>query len=350
MSSTTIFSNKEKTKWKILSFSLIGILIASITATAMLFHIAPEAVTGPLTGQQLVDAPPLVNEAYGAGALTNVFALPADNIFSTKTYYTIAFTTATSGAIREIEMTFPAGFNVVSAKLLEVQGVGVGSLSVLGQVVKYTVSSAVSIPAQRAIKISLADITNSATTSNQVAVSTKAFSGPNIEIIDGPTNSAVFTLIQVSNPMLASNTVTGPKITANSVDNTKIQDGQVGWLDLAANSVDASKIRDGSIGKAEVSTAFIKKVTIPDQNSDPLYTWSPGALASGGGRSNEFGIGDPNVKDDSVISITLLRDQSFADCLGAPSIGADLHATGRIRITCNHAPSDNSILTYVLIN
>jgi hypothetical protein len=366
---SSIFSYKEKkTKWKILSFSLIGMLIAS--STAVFFQIPQQVLNSSVTGQQGVNAPPLLNVAYGAGVLTNVFALPADNIFSTRTYYTIAFTTATTGAIRDIEMTFPAGFNVATAKLLEVQGIGAGSLSVSGQTVKYTVSSPVSIPAQRAIKISLADITNSATTSNQIAVTTKAISGPNIEIIDGPTNSAVFTLAQVSNAMLASNAVTGPKITANSVDNTKIQDGQVtvadlaansvdntkiqdgqvGWLDLAANSVDASKIRDGSIGKAEVSTAFIKKVTIPDQNSDPLYTWSPGALASGGGRSNEFGIGDPNVKDDSVISITLLRDQSFADCLGAPSIGADLHATGRIRITCNHAPSDNSILTYVLIN
>ena len=34
---------------------------------------------GPLTGQQDVNAPPLFNSAYGAGVLTNVFALPADS-------------------------------------------------------------------------------------------------------------------------------------------------------------------------------------------------------------------------------------------------------------------------------
>ena len=147
-----------------------------------------------------------------------MFALPVDNLFIIKTYYIIAFTTATAGAIRDIEVTFPSGFNVASAKLLEVQGIGAGSLSVSGQVVKYTVSSVVSIPASTAIKISLADITNAATTSNQVAVTTKAFSGPNVVVIDGPTNSAVFTLIQVSNPMIGANTIDTPKFTANSVE------------------------------------------------------------------------------------------------------------------------------------
>jgi hypothetical protein len=343
MSSTnSIFSNKEKTKWKILSFSLIGILIASITATAMLFHIAPQTMTGPLTGQQLVDAPPLVNEAYGAGVLTNVFALPADNIFSTKTYYTIAFTTATSGAIRDIEMTFPAGFNVASAKLLEVQGIGAGSLSVLGQVVKYTVSSAASVPAQRAIKISLADITNSATTSNQVAVTTKAFSGPNIVIIDGPTNSAVFTLIQVSNPMIGANTITAPKLTANSIDNTKILDGQVTVADLAANSVDANKVRDGSIGKAEVSTAFIKKVTIQDQNT--YGGWNPDNSAY------TFHIADTEVRDGSVISVTLFPNDASIHCDGYPNFGGDGHANGIIFIECNNPPQEGYTLSYTMTN
>jgi hypothetical protein len=50
-------------------------------------------------------------------------------------------------------------------------------------------------------------------------------------------------------------------------------DGQVTVADLAANSVDSSKIKDGTTGKAEISTAFMKKVTIPDQNTDS--DWDP---------------------------------------------------------------------------
>jgi hypothetical protein len=92
--------------------------------------------------------------------------------------------------------------------------------------VKYTVSSAVSSPASTAIKISIADITNAATPSNQVAVTTKAISGINQVILDGPTNSAVFTLIQVSNPMIGASTITAPKMAVNSVDNTRFRMGR----------------------------------------------------------------------------------------------------------------------------
>ncbi len=319
MMSSSIFSNKEKTKWKILSFCLIGILIASITATAMLFHIAPEAVTGLLTDQQLANAPSLVNAAYGAGVLTNVFALPADNIFSTKTYYTIAFTTATVGAIREIEMTFPAGFNVATAKLLEVQGIGAGSLSVLGQVVKYTVSSPVSIPAQKAIKLSLADITNSAITSNQVSVTTKAFSGPNIAIVDGPTNSAVFTLIQVSNPMIGANTITAPKLTANSVD--------------------SSKISDGSIGKTDVSTGFVKKVSLP-ASARPGNGWNPDWS------KQWFAIVDSQVSTTSLV-VTSLGNRGGEVRGSCPVTSVDL---GGFAVNCDFYPDPYITLNYVVIN
>src|SRR5215208_2518907 len=274
----------------------------------------------------------------GVGTLSNVFALPADNIFSTKTYYTIAFTTATTGAIREIEMTFPAGFNVSNAKLLEVQGIGGGSLSVSGQVVKYSVSSPISIPAQRAITISMADVINSATTSNQVTVTTKAISGVNQVILDGPTNSATFTLIQVSNAMLTSNAVTAPKIAANSVDNTKIQDGQVSIADLAANSVDESKIKDGTIGKAEISTAFIKKVTIPDQNA--------GSDLDPNGARKDFFIIDTSVKRDSIIFINLYPNSARNACIGMPQVAAEVV----IQIWCNYPPIEGVTLAYLLIN
>ena len=114
------FKNKKRTKWKILSFSLIGILIGSATTATIFLQIPQQLLNGSVAGHQAVNAPSLVNTAYGAGALTNVFALPADNLFSTKTYYTIAFTTATAGAIKDIEITFPAGFNLASARLLQV--------------------------------------------------------------------------------------------------------------------------------------------------------------------------------------------------------------------------------------
>jgi hypothetical protein len=66
-----IFQNMEKQKWKMLSFSLIGILIVSTTIAAILFQLAQPALNGSVTNQQLVNAPSLINAAYGAGILTN---------------------------------------------------------------------------------------------------------------------------------------------------------------------------------------------------------------------------------------------------------------------------------------
>jgi hypothetical protein len=314
---STIFPNKEKTKWKLLSFLLIGILMASTTTAAILFHLAQPALKGPATGQQVVNTPSIVNSAYGAGALTNVFALPADNLFSTKTYYTIAFTTATAGALKEIEVIFPAGFKVAGAKLLEVQGIGAGSLSVSGQTVKYTLSSAVSVPASAAIKIFIADITNAATNSNQVTVTTKAFSGPNMVVLDGPTNSAAFTLIQVSNTMLASNAVTRAKISANSVD--------------------SSKIGDGTLVRADMSATFIKKNVVADCD-----TCSDGWIPDGSLRVF-YKIIDTAVVDSSVVALT-------TDTFAPDSCAAFIIEPGSFNVACKDPVINGAKLNYVVIN
>lgn len=315
---SNIFSNKEKkTNWEILSFSLIGILVGSTITTIVFFQMPQQVLNGLLTGQQLVNAPSLVNAAYGAGVLTNVFSLPADNLFSTKTYYTIAFTTATAGAIKEIEITFPAGFNLAGAKLLELQGIGAGSLSVLGQVVKYTISSPASIPASTAIKISMADVINSATASNQISVTTKAFSGPNIVILDGPTNSARFTLVQVSNAMLASNAVTRAKITANSVD--------------------SSKIGDGTLVRADMSATFMKKNVVADCD-----TCSDGWIPDGSLRVF-YKIVDAAVVDSSVVALT-------TDTFAPDSCAAFIIEPGSFNVACKDPVINGAKLNYVVIN
>jgi hypothetical protein len=321
---SNIFQNKEGTKWKILSFSLIVILIGSTTTTAVFFRIPQQVLNGPLTGQQLVNAPSIINAAYGAGVLTNVFALPADNIFSAKTYYTIAFTPTTTGAFREtetigeIEMTFPAGFNVASAKLLEVQGIREGYLSVVGQTIKYTIFSPMDFPAQRPIKISIADIINGATTSNQVSVTTKAISGANRVILDGPTNSATFTLVQVSNAMLASNAVTGSKITANSMD--------------------TSKIIDGSLIRADLSTSFMKKNVIADCDTCNTGGWTPNGLSR-----VFYKIIEPAVVHSSVVTVT-------TDTLAPDSCAAFITVPGSFNVACKDPVSNGARLNYVVIN
>ena len=202
-------------KWKYLSITLIGILATSMLSVA--FQL-PQLVQDTLFAEQ-VNAPLGLQLAYGAGALTNVFALPSNNVFKGTGYYNIGFTTATTGTIKTIEITFPAGFNVAGAKLLLTQGTGAGSLSVSGQTVKYTIATPVSVPASKSMIIMIGNIVNPAVTSNQVSVATKDATAA---IIDGPTNSATFSLIQVTNSMIGSSAVSNSKIQNGAITSSKI--------------------------------------------------------------------------------------------------------------------------------
>ena len=136
-------------KKKCLSFVMMGVLATSMLAVA--FQL-PQQLQDTLFAEQ-VNVPFGLQSAYGAGALTNVFALPSNNVFKGTGYYNIGFTTAITGTIKTIEITFPAGFNVAGAKLLLSQGTGAGSLSVSGQVVKYTITTPVSVTAPKSMMI-----------------------------------------------------------------------------------------------------------------------------------------------------------------------------------------------------
>src|SRR5439155_6437324 len=78
---------------------------------------------------------------------------------------------------------------------------GAGSISVSGQVVKYTISAPVSVIAPKSMMLMIGSIINPSITSNQVTVVTKDAAAV---IIDGPTNSATFTLTKVTNSMVQS--------------------------------------------------------------------------------------------------------------------------------------------------
>ena len=190
-------SISNEKKWKYLSFAVIGVLATSLIAVA--FQL-PQQLQDTLFAEQ-VNAPFGLPSAYGAGALTNVFALPSNNLYKGTGFYNVGFTTATTGTIKTIEITFPAGFSVAGAKLIQSVGMGAGSISISGQVVKYTITTAVSVTAPKAMMILIGNIINSGVTSNQVSVATKDAAAV---VIDGPTNSATFTLTRVTNSMVQS--------------------------------------------------------------------------------------------------------------------------------------------------
>ncbi len=166
-------------------------------------------------------------------ALGNVIVEPSNNLFNLESHYVIGFNTATTGNIKFITITFPAGFNIANAKLIEAGGIGTGSTSVSGQTLTYTVSSPVSISSGKTIMIMLGKMVNNAVASNTVSITTK--DGSSI-VIDGPTTSPTFTLQPVSTPMLG----------ITSVTQARIATGAVTLPTLVANSVNSSRIVDGS--------------------------------------------------------------------------------------------------------
>ena len=66
-------------------------------------------------------------------------------------------------------------------------------------------------------------------------------------ILDGPTNSAPFTLTPVKNAMIDSLAVTSPKMADNSITSSKIQDGQVATSDVANGAITSNKLDSNSV-------------------------------------------------------------------------------------------------------
>jgi hypothetical protein len=67
-----------------------------------------------------------VNFVLAAGSLSSVFAISTNNIVNTITTYDIKFKTGTTGKIIEVDMSFPAGFDISRGKLIEVSGISPG--------------------------------------------------------------------------------------------------------------------------------------------------------------------------------------------------------------------------------
>src|SRR2546428_12791183 len=216
-------------------------------------------------------------------------------------------------------------------KLIEVSGIGSGSLTVGGQTLTYTVGTPVSVPAGTKIKLMFGNIINGATTSNTVAIQTN-----NASPIDSGTGS--FTLTQITNSMIAASAVSNSKLATNSVSSSKITDGQVALVDLAANSVDSGKIVDGTIMGADINTAFMIRKTITDSVAGNAVGWNPD------GTQTYFSISESAVDPSTSIPIISFPNNTIIQC------DAQFMIPGLFIIQCNVAPQDGSTLHYIIIN
>ena len=147
--------------------------------------------------------------------LSSVAPRQTNNIVNTRTYYDIQLTTATTGAIKRIEVVFPVGTITSAARLIEVQGIGAGSIINSGTTVTYVVTSPVSIPAGTNIRLEFGNIINPASPSNGYTVTVTTRNSAN-GIIDGPTVSFTYTIKQIQSNDIANSAITSEKVDFSS--------------------------------------------------------------------------------------------------------------------------------------
>lgn len=130
--------------------------------------------------------------------LTDVTATATDYEAGATADYTIVFTIAepSDWVITTIDMEFPAGFVISSVGLETKSGIGDGAIIVSGQVVTFEVTIPVKALGGAVISFVLTDIINTDTSGDEyfVTVTTKDPAAPD-GVIDGPTDSGLFTIV-----------------------------------------------------------------------------------------------------------------------------------------------------------
>src|SRR5918996_1634311 len=172
-------------------------------------------------------------------ALSSLTARPTNNIVNTNSFYDVVFLAATSGAIKTIQVTFPAGTTIPAGAFFNeaekcVPGsncsVLTGTASKSGQTITYTVTNAVNVPAGTKIRLEFANINNplSPSASYKVTVTTRNAANA---IIDGPTQSTAYTMKQIGVNAIADNSITSTKPAESfmKVVTKPDTDSGVGW-------------------------------------------------------------------------------------------------------------------------
>jgi hypothetical protein len=174
-------------------------------------------------------------------ALSSLTARPTNNIVNTNSFYDVVFLTVTAGAIKTIQVTFPAGTTIPSGAFFNeaekcVPGSActelTGTATKSGQTITYTITNAVNIPAGTKIRLELANINNPLNPSANYKVTVTTRNAANTPI-DGPTPSTAYTMKQIGANVIADNSITtgklSPSYTYTVVLNDDANGNALGW-------------------------------------------------------------------------------------------------------------------------
>jgi hypothetical protein len=325
---TSVITNVRKIK-SVITFLILIIISLSIvypaTSSAVPstmdtsdYHAAPQPTSsntptssakhttmGPSTSNQ-VDNKDFTTQA----PLTGVSARQTNNIVGAQSYYDVLFTTSTTGTIKFIDIAFPAGILIGSAPLLvEREGIGAGTaVKTSATVIRYTVTSAVSVPAGTQIRLEFFNIVN-------------------------PTAPSVGYKVTVITRTAGGTTIDGPTL-SNSLNMKQI------------NTV---QIADGAITSTKPAESLMKRVTLIDDPAGHALGWDPGF---GPEPPNMFTISEPAISSDIDNSFLIVeaRDPDPGEFDNVCLVRDRDHLAKEFTIICNVAPDDGSELHYVVGN
>jgi hypothetical protein len=151
-----------------LTLGIVIIVVSSPTVIMADLVLATTSASMPLpTISTTPSAPSTIGQSGNDGDFTTQAALSltrasqTNNLVASKAYYDFSFRTTTAGVIKTIEMDFPAGTSVGSALLVEAIGIGPGTLLASpGEILEYTVTNEVNVPANTKIRIQISNINN----------------------------------------------------------------------------------------------------------------------------------------------------------------------------------------------
>ena len=286
---------------QILRLSVAFVLIIAVFSAAPLVFIGNLVIVAeaksskPLPTINTIPSAPSTIDQDGSdfttqAALTGVSARQTNNIVGAQSYYDVIFVTSTTGTIKFIDITFPAGTVIGASPLLvEREGIGAGTAAkTSATVIRYTVTSAVSVPAGTQIRLEFFNIVNPTlpNTGYKVTVTTRNAAGT---AIDGPTLS---------------------------------------------NSLNMKQI-----GSNQVAESFMKRVTLTDSPIGNSLGWNPNGVTT------DFLIDEPSILDldESLVSINL----GFGDNVCTVD---NLTPPSTFEIKCATAPLDSTELYYVVFN
>jgi hypothetical protein len=266
---------------------------ASNTATASL----PSTAVGTPT----IQAPLQIPRTLQSTDLVNSFA-----------FYEVTFITSTAGAIDRIRIDFPAGTGVGAAGIIERVGIGGGTLLKSGSSITYDVTSPVSIPAGTFLRLEMFGIKNPITPSSTFTADiTTRDSGGNL--IDGPSQTNVYTIKKIVSSDLADGAVTTPKIA------------------------------EGAITPSKPAEFFMKKVTLFDDAAGNALGWNPDGV------DRLFSITEPGNISFNGALVNFWIHSSSASIFNCEVISQAI-PSNTFELGCEFAPLDGSTLQYLVVN